>query len=290
MRLFPSRAQVPADVWRDALAATTSRIDICVYGGTFLFDTVHGFLRLVRDAATRGVQVRIVVGDPGSVAVHQRGVEEGIGDALAGRCRLTLSRLAPIHELDGVEIRTHSTPLYVSMFFMDDTLYANHHILGSPAGDNPVVEIPRDLDPELWESYTNSFEYIWAGARPRAAPGLLSAKGSIWDASTTTTTPPHRDRIASCRQPPAWCSTTRAVSPSSIGRTTDSGHCPVAGWNSASRSRTARSARSKKRPDLDVEITGLVGVYTNPHHVMKYDDGEVRQQFSLCYTDEVARW
>jgi ADP-ribose pyrophosphatase YjhB (NUDIX family) len=40
----------------------------------------------------------------------------------------------------------------------------------------------------------------------------------------------------------------------------------------------------KEETGLDVEITGLVGVYTNPHHVMKYDDGEVRQQFSLCYT------
>lgn len=39
----------------------------------------------------------------------------------------------------------------------------------------------------------------------------------------------------------------------------------------------------KEETGLDVEITGLIGVYTNPHHVMKYDDGEVRQQFSLCY-------
>lgn len=31
-------------------------------------------------------------------------------------------------------------------------------------------------------------------------------------------------------------------------------------------------------------ITGLVGVYTDPRHVMAYDDGEVRQQFSLCFT------
>ncbi|MDE0545929.1 helix-turn-helix domain-containing protein [Microbacterium sp. C7(2022)] len=170
VRLFPSRAQVPVDVWRDALAAAASRIDICVYGGTFLFDNVHGFLRLVRDAASRGVQVRIAVGDPGSSAVHQRGLEEGIGDSLAGRCRLTLSRLAPIHDLEGVQIRTHSTPLYVSMFFIDDTLYANHHILGSPAGDNPVIEIPRDLDPEVWESYTNSFEQIWVGAHPAHYP------------------------------------------------------------------------------------------------------------------------
>jgi ADP-ribose pyrophosphatase YjhB (NUDIX family) len=35
---------------------------------------------------------------------------------------------------------------------------------------------------------------------------------------------------------------------------------------------------------IHVEVTGLVGIYTNPHHVMAYDDGEVRQQFSICFT------
>ncbi|WP_404434227.1 NUDIX domain-containing protein [Microbacterium lacus] len=44
----------------------------------------------------------------------------------------------------------------------------------------------------------------------------------------------------------------------------------------------------KEETGLDVEITGLVGVYTNPRHVMKYDDGEVRQQFSLCYTSRLV--
>ncbi|WP_030207907.1 NUDIX hydrolase [Streptomyces sp. NRRL S-87] len=33
---------------------------------------------------------------------------------------------------------------------------------------------------------------------------------------------------------------------------------------------------------LTVEITGLVGTYTNPGHVFAYDDGEVRQEFSIC--------
>jgi ADP-ribose pyrophosphatase YjhB (NUDIX family) len=40
----------------------------------------------------------------------------------------------------------------------------------------------------------------------------------------------------------------------------------------------------REETGVDVEVTGLVGVYTNPHHVMAYDDGEVRQQFSLCFT------
>ena len=43
----------------------------------------------------------------------------------------------------------------------------------------------------------------------------------------------------------------------------------------------------KEETGLDVEVVGLVGVYTNPHHVMAYDDGEVRQQFSLCFTTKL---
>ena len=34
---------------------------------------------------------------------------------------------------------------------------------------------------------------------------------------------------------------------------------------------------------VEVQITGLVGLYTDPGHVMAYDDGEVRQEFSVCF-------
>jgi 8-oxo-dGTP pyrophosphatase MutT (NUDIX family) len=43
----------------------------------------------------------------------------------------------------------------------------------------------------------------------------------------------------------------------------------------------------REETGLGVRITGLVGVYTNPAHVMAYTDGEVRQQFSLCYSTEI---
>lgn len=33
---------------------------------------------------------------------------------------------------------------------------------------------------------------------------------------------------------------------------------------------------------IAVEIVGIVGTYTNPGHVFAYDDGEVRQEFSIC--------
>ncbi|MCH0565347.1 NUDIX hydrolase [Streptomyces sp. MUM 2J] len=40
---------------------------------------------------------------------------------------------------------------------------------------------------------------------------------------------------------------------------------------------------TREETGFEVEVTGLVGIYTNPGHVMAYDDGEVRQQFSVCF-------
>ncbi|MFV2100005.1 NUDIX hydrolase [Micromonospora sp. LOL_024] len=34
---------------------------------------------------------------------------------------------------------------------------------------------------------------------------------------------------------------------------------------------------------VQVKVTGIVGVYSDPRHVVAYSDGEVRQQFSLCF-------
>ncbi|MGW1116546.1 NUDIX domain-containing protein [Streptomyces tanashiensis] len=34
---------------------------------------------------------------------------------------------------------------------------------------------------------------------------------------------------------------------------------------------------------IRVIVDGIVGLYTDPEHVLAYDDGEVRQQFSICF-------
>ncbi|MER8028068.1 NUDIX domain-containing protein [Streptomyces bauhiniae] len=38
----------------------------------------------------------------------------------------------------------------------------------------------------------------------------------------------------------------------------------------------------KEETGLEVEVTGLVGTYTDPRHVIAYSDGEVRRQFNVC--------
>lgn len=39
----------------------------------------------------------------------------------------------------------------------------------------------------------------------------------------------------------------------------------------------------REETGIDVEVTELLGAYSNPRHVIAYDDGEVRQEFSLCF-------
>lgn len=34
---------------------------------------------------------------------------------------------------------------------------------------------------------------------------------------------------------------------------------------------------------LTIELDGIVGIYSDPRHLIEYSDGEVRQQFNVCF-------
>jgi ADP-ribose pyrophosphatase YjhB (NUDIX family) len=44
----------------------------------------------------------------------------------------------------------------------------------------------------------------------------------------------------------------------------------------------------KEESGFDIEVTGLVGTYTDPRHIIAYTDGEVRRQFNICYTARIT--
>lgn len=39
----------------------------------------------------------------------------------------------------------------------------------------------------------------------------------------------------------------------------------------------------KEETGFDVEVLKCIGIYTDPEHVIEYSDGEIRQQFSICF-------
>lgn len=43
----------------------------------------------------------------------------------------------------------------------------------------------------------------------------------------------------------------------------------------------------KEETGLDVRPLSVIGVYSSPQHVVAYSDGEVRQQFSVCFACEL---
>jgi ADP-ribose pyrophosphatase YjhB (NUDIX family) len=43
----------------------------------------------------------------------------------------------------------------------------------------------------------------------------------------------------------------------------------------------------REETGLQIRITGLIGTYTDPHILIAYTDGEVRQEFTLVYAAEV---
>jgi 8-oxo-dGTP pyrophosphatase MutT (NUDIX family) len=47
--------------------------------------------------------------------------------------------------------------------------------------------------------------------------------------------------------------------------------------------REAAIREVEEETGIEVEITGVSGVYSDPRHVIAYDDGEVRQEFSVVF-------
>lgn len=45
----------------------------------------------------------------------------------------------------------------------------------------------------------------------------------------------------------------------------------------------------KEETGYDVGVEAITGTYTDPGHVMAYDDGEVRQQFSIAFRARLVR-
>lgn len=163
--VYAHRWMVPPQVWRELFANAEQDIGVLVYSGLFLAEDA-GTLRLLRQRAEAGVRVRILLGDPDSEEVAQRGADEGIDDTMAARIRNALVLYRPLRDLPGVEFRLHPTVLYNSIYQADDQLLVNTHIYSFPASQAPVLHLRRVAGGDMVTTYLDSFERVWQDARP----------------------------------------------------------------------------------------------------------------------------
>ena len=165
VRLYARRGHVPLELWERLLDRESEEIDVLVYAGLFLPEHMPDIADRLTAKAEAGARVRLMMGDPESDAVGQRGVEEGIGDALRARVGNAATYFrSPDH--DAVERRLHGTTLYNSIFRFDDEMLVSAHVYGIPGAQAPVLHLKRIEGGELFATYQGAFERIWAAAVP----------------------------------------------------------------------------------------------------------------------------
>lgn len=166
VNLYPHRGAVPEDLWNRLIDSSHDCIDVLVYAGLFLVDNHPDLAEALALKAKRGTRIRLLFGDPDSEVVKQRGDEEGIGEGLAARIRLSLKALATLSEAPGIDLRLHTTCLYSSLYRFDETVLVNIHVFGSPAPQNPVLHLQRVPGGRLFDHFMRAFDRVWEDAQP----------------------------------------------------------------------------------------------------------------------------
>jgi ADP-ribose pyrophosphatase YjhB (NUDIX family) len=69
---------------------------------------------------------------------------------------------------------------------------------------------------------------------------------------------------------------------------TDSGlHALPGGTHELGETMTETAVReTQEETGIAIKVIGLIGIYSNPAHVVEFSDGEVRQEFSICFRAE----
>jgi hypothetical protein len=157
---YAHRWAVPRNAWLRFFESAEHEIGILAYAALFLAED-DGILRTLADKARAGVRTRILLGDPESSQVAERGTGEGIGDAIAAKVRNAFALYRSLTEIEGVEIRLHSTTLYASIYRSDDEVLINSHAYGVHASNAPVIQIRHTTPGDFAEIYLESFDRVW---------------------------------------------------------------------------------------------------------------------------------
>ncbi len=165
VNVYPHRWAVPNDLWRRFFEEADEQIGVLVYSGLFLSED-SGIQRVFRSKADSGADVRILLGDPSSEHVAQRGADEGIDDSMASKVRNAIVNYKPLRNVEGIEFRLHSTILYNSIYRADDQLLVNTHIYGIAAAQAPVLHLRRVAGGTMVTNYLESFSRVWDDATP----------------------------------------------------------------------------------------------------------------------------
>lgn len=164
VKLYPHRSAVPPNLWDQLLDRATTYVDILVYVGMFLAERPQ-LINTLTSKAEQGTRVRLLFGGRDSDAVIQRSRDEGIGEqTISAKIDHALAHFRPLSDVPGIDIRTHRTVLYNSIYRFDDEMIVNPHVYGKLAAHAPALHLRRLTAGDLFTTYADSFAAVWDGA------------------------------------------------------------------------------------------------------------------------------
>ncbi|MFD2419965.1 XRE family transcriptional regulator [Amycolatopsis pigmentata] len=166
VKVYPHRNSVPAGLWDRLLAQATTYVDMLVYVGMFMTEK-PGLLQSLKIKAKNGARIRLLFGDRDAPAVIQRSTDEGIGPhTISAKIDHALAYFRKLDAVPGIEIRTHGTVLYNSIYRFDDEMIVNPHVYGKMAPHAPALHLRRLSAGDLFTTYADSFTAVWEDAKP----------------------------------------------------------------------------------------------------------------------------
>ncbi|MER5531852.1 XRE family transcriptional regulator [Streptomyces sp. NPDC002677] len=175
--VYPHRHTVPSGLWREIYGRAQKTLDVLVYSGLFLSEDPL-FHDLLKAKVAAGVRVRILLGDPGSAAVQQRGIDEG-HRIMDGKIRNAMVLYRPLmRSHPDIGFRLHDSTLYNSIYRADDEMLVNPHVYGIGAYLAPVLHLRRLAAGGLFDTYANSIEHTWGNARQITDADFASNTGA----------------------------------------------------------------------------------------------------------------
>ena len=161
--IYPRLDRVPREVWLSLFGSAWHAIDILAPAGLVLAGDSE-VMALVASRAALGAKVRICLADRDA----WDGGEPGAGqlDTAAEQVRDSLALDSPLAGEGEVLIRVYRDALYQSIYRADGQLLVAQHAYAVPAARAPVLHLRCANDGDLGAVYLDSFERVWAKARP----------------------------------------------------------------------------------------------------------------------------
>lgn len=165
---YAHRIQLPLTTWRQLIRRATRTVDVLGYAILFLVEQNPDLVSRLQNRAATGSQVRIALGDPKSLQVRERDMEEHLDGGLPARINTALHYLQALSDCHNVSLHLYNAPLYSSIFRFDDQMLVTPHLYGGPGYASPILHLRRLSGEGIFSTFVTHFERVWAISTPYA--------------------------------------------------------------------------------------------------------------------------